>query len=156
MTSQPIANQFVTTPNSVQVSFTYDEGGRLSRITDPGSYVEYVYNARNWITDVRNRTTGGTSRYDAAYYYNDGTTWDNVGNPLKRTENIAGSTYTTTLRYDAVYRRNRGNRGQSPIFLTARALPAILCPCHGLLASSCREFRTTLPSAGTTARACSL
>ena len=96
-----------TNPNSVQVSFTYDNGGRRTRITDPGSYVEYVYNARNWITEVRNRTTGGTTRYDAAYAYNNGSTWDNCGNPLVRTEDIAGSTYTTTLVYDAAYRETR-------------------------------------------------
>lgn len=91
--------------------------------------VEYVYNARNWLTDVRNRTTGGTTRYEATYYYQDGTLWDHTGNPVKRTENLAGSTYTTTLRYDAVYRQTEetkrdsgnnvlyslGNRGQSPI-----------------------------------------
>ena len=103
----------VTNPNSVQLSFSYDNGGGRTRITDPGSYVEYVYNARNWITDVRNRTTGGTTRYDAAHYYNDGSTWDNVGNPLKRTENIAGSTYTTTLRYDAVYRETEETKRDS-------------------------------------------
>jgi len=103
----------VTNPNSVQVSFTYDNGGRRTRITDPGSYVEYVYNARNWITDVRNRTTGGTTRYDATYYYQDGTLWDHTGNPVKRTENLAGSTYTTTLRYDAVYRQTQETKKDS-------------------------------------------
>jgi len=103
----------VTNPNSVQVSFTYDNAGRRTRITDPGSYVEYVYNARNWLTDVRNRTTGGTTRYDATYAYNDGSAWDNVGNPLKRTENVAGSTYTTTLRYDAVYRETEETKRDS-------------------------------------------
>ena len=100
----------VTNPNSVEVDFSYDNGGRRTRITDPGSYVEYVYNARNWITDVRNRTTGGTTRYDATYAYNNGSTWDNCGNPLVRTENIAGSTYTTTLRYDNVYRQTQRPR----------------------------------------------
>ena len=103
----------VTNPNSVQVSFTYDNGGRRTRITDPGSYVEYVYNARNWLTDVRNRTTGGTTRYDATYYYQDGSLWDHTGNPLKRTENLAGSTYTTTLRYDAVYRQTEETKRDS-------------------------------------------
>jgi len=59
----------VTNPNSVQVTFSYDNGGRRTRITDPGSYVEYAYSARNgsaiplgwatpsqrdWLTDVGN------------------------------------------------------------------------------------------------------
>jgi len=104
----------VTNPNSVQVSFTYDNGGRRTRITDPGSYVEYVYNARNWINEVRNRTTGGTTRYDATYYYDDGQgNWDSTGNPLRRTENIAGSTYTTTLVYDRAYRETRETKKDS-------------------------------------------
>ena len=117
------ANQLssVTNPNSVQVSFTGacpehtrgDNGGRRTRITDPGSYVEYVYNARNWLTDVRNRTTGGTTRYDATYYYQDGNLWDHTGNPVKRVENLAGSTYTTTLRYDAVYRQTEETKRDS-------------------------------------------
>ena len=94
------ANQLssVTNPNSVQISFTYDGGGRRTRTTDPGSYVEYVYNARNWLTDVRNRTTGGTTRYDATYYYQDGNLWDHTGNPVRRVENLAGSTFTTAPR----------------------------------------------------------
>jgi len=103
----------VTNPNNVQVTFSYDDGGRRTRITYPGSYVEYVYNARDWITEVRNRTTGGTTRYDATYAYSDGTLWDHHGNPLKRTENIAGSTYTTTLRYDAVYRQTEETKRDS-------------------------------------------
>jgi RHS repeat-associated protein len=94
----------VTDPDSVQVTFTYDDGGRRTRVTRPGSYIEYVYNARDWITAVRNRTTGGTVRYDALYYYNDGSLWDHTGNPLKRVENFGGSDFTTTLRYDNVYR----------------------------------------------------
>jgi hypothetical protein len=68
-----------------------DDGGRRTRVTRPGSYIEYVYNARDWITAVRNRTTGGTVRYDASYYYNDGALWDHTGNPLKRVENFGGS-----------------------------------------------------------------
>jgi len=111
----------VTNPNSVQVSFTGacpehtrgDNGGRRTRITDPGSYVEYVCNARNWLTDVRNRTAGGTTRYDATYYYQDGNLWDHTGNPVKRVENLAGSTYTTTLRYDAVYRQTEETKRDS-------------------------------------------
>ena len=73
-------------------------------MTRPGGYIEYVYNAREWITAVRNRATGGTVRYDATYYYNDGALWDNTGNPLKRVENFGGSDFTTTLRYDNLYR----------------------------------------------------
>ena len=103
----------VTNPNSVQVSFSYDNGGRRTYITDPGSYVQYSYNARNWITSVYNRTTGGTTRYDASYAYNNGCTWDNCGNPLVRTENIAGSTYTTTLTYDNVYRETAETKKDS-------------------------------------------
>jgi RHS repeat-associated protein len=59
---------------------------------------------QNWITSVHNRTTGGTTRYDATYYYNDSNLWDHTGNPLKRTENFGGSDFNTTLRYDGVYR----------------------------------------------------
>ena len=103
----------VTNPNSVQVSFSYDNGGRRTYITDPGSYVQYSYNARNWITSVYNRTTGGTTRYDASYAYNNGSTWDNCGNPLVRTENIAGSTYTTTLTYDNIYRETAETKKDS-------------------------------------------
>jgi YD repeat-containing protein len=66
----------ITNPDSVQVSFSYDNGGRRTRVTRPGSYIEYVYNARDWLTEVRNRTTGGTTRYDATYYYQDGALWD--------------------------------------------------------------------------------
>ena len=96
----------------MEVDFSYDNGGRRTRITDPGSYVQYDYNARNWITDVYNRTTGGTTLYDANYYYNDGSLWDNHGNPV-RTENIAGSTYNTTLRYDNVYRQTQETKKDS-------------------------------------------
>ena len=103
----------VTNPDSVQVTFTYDDGGRRTRVTRPGSYIEYVYNARDWITAVRNRTTGGTVRYDALYYYNDGTLWDNTGNPLKRVENFGGSDFTTTLRYDDVYRETEETKRDS-------------------------------------------
>jgi len=119
----------VTNPNSIQVTFTGacperrrgDNGGRRTRITDPGSYIEYVYNARDWLTDVRNRTTGGTTRYDATYYYQDGNLWDHTGNPVKRVENpsaslragLAGSTYTTTLRYDAIYRQTEETKRDS-------------------------------------------
>jgi RHS repeat-associated protein len=103
----------VTNPDSVQVTFTYDDGGRRTRVTRPGSYIEYVYNARDWITAVRNRTTGGTVRYDALYYYNDGDLWDHTGNPLKRVENFGGSDFTTTLRYDNVYRETEETKRDS-------------------------------------------
>ena len=109
------ANQLssVTNPNSVQVSFSYDDAGRRTLVTRPGSYLEYVYNDRNWITAVRNRTTGGTTRYDATYYYQDGSLWDHIAIPVKRVENLAGSTYTTTLRYDAVYRQTEETKRDS-------------------------------------------
>jgi RHS repeat-associated protein len=103
----------VTNPNSVSMSFTYDNGGRRTRVTRPGSYVEYVYNARDWLTEVRNRTTSGTTRYDATYYYQDGVLWDHTGNPLKRSENLAGSIYNTTLRYDHVYRQTEETKRDS-------------------------------------------
>jgi RHS repeat-associated protein len=103
----------VTNPNSVQVSFSYDNGGRRTQVTRPGSYIQYLYNARDWITAVRNRTTGGTTRYDASYYYNDGALWDHTGNPVKRTENLAGSTYNTTLRYDHLYRQTEETKRDS-------------------------------------------
>ena len=87
--------------------------GRPTRVTRPGSYIEYVYNARDWQTDVRNRTTGGTTRYDATYEYNDGALWDHTGNPLKRVENFGGNDYTTTLRYDDVYRETEETKRDS-------------------------------------------
>ena len=62
---------------------------------------------------MRNRTTGGTTRYDATYYYQDGSLWDHTGNPVKRVENLTGSTYTTTLRYDAVYRQTEETKRDS-------------------------------------------
>ncbi len=99
----------ITNPNSVQISFSYDNGGRLTSITRPGSYISYNYNARDWLTGVLNRTTGGSTIYDATYYYQDGSLWDHTGNPLKRTESFAGTTYNTTLRYDDVYRLIAGN-----------------------------------------------
>jgi RHS repeat-associated protein len=95
------------------MSFTYDNGGRRTRVTRPGSYIGYGYNARDWLTEVRNCTTGGTTRYSAIYYYQDGTLWDHTGNPLKRTENLAGSTYNTTLRYDHVYRQTEETKRDS-------------------------------------------
>ncbi len=52
-----------TNPNSVTVSFTYHDGGRRTRMTRPGSYIDYSYNARDWITAVVNRGTGGVSTY---------------------------------------------------------------------------------------------
>jgi len=97
----------VSNPNGVTVSFTYDNGGRRTRVTRPGSYIDYQYNARDWLTAVLNRTTGGTTRYDARYYYQDGTLWDHTGNPVKRTEDFGTGTYTTTLRYDNVYRETQ-------------------------------------------------
>jgi RHS repeat-associated protein len=110
----------LTNPNSVQISFSYDSGGRRTDITDPSSYVHYAYNARNWITGVYNRQSdpqhpypSGTTRYDATYYYQDGSLWDHTGNPVKRVENLAGSTYTTTLRYDAVYRQTEETKRDS-------------------------------------------
>jgi RHS repeat-associated protein len=103
----------ITNPNSVSMSFTYDNGGRRRQVTRPGSYIGYAYNARDWLTEVRNRTTGGTTRYSAVYYYQDGTLWDHTGNPLKRTENLAGSTYNTTLRYDHVYRQTEETKRDS-------------------------------------------
>jgi RHS repeat-associated protein len=103
----------ITNPNSVSMSFTYDNGGRRTRVTRPGSYIGYAYNARDWLTEVRNCTTGGTTRYGAIYYYQDGALWDHTGNPLKRTENLAGSTYNTTLRYDHVYRQTEETKRDS-------------------------------------------
>ncbi len=94
----------ITDPASIEVSFDYDNGGRRTRITRPASYIDYGYNARNWITSVHNRLTNGTTLYDADYYFSDGALWDHTGNPLKRVENYGGDDYTTTLRYDDVYR----------------------------------------------------
>jgi len=65
------------------------------------------------LAGIRNRTTGGTTRYDATYYYQDGSLWDHTGNPVKRTENTAGSTYNTTLRYDGVYRQTQETKKDS-------------------------------------------
>jgi len=52
-------------------------------------------------------------RYDATYYYNDGALWDNTGNPLKRVENFGASDFTTTLRYDNVYRETEETKRDS-------------------------------------------
>jgi RHS repeat-associated protein len=64
---------------------------------------------------VLNRTTGGTTRYDANYYYSDngGALWDHTGNPLKRTEDWGSGLWTTTLRYDNVYRLTEETRRDS-------------------------------------------
>ena len=70
----------------------------------PGSKIHYQYNARHWITDVQNLKTDSTVIYTAHYDYNDGSLWDQTGNPLKKTENIGGTTYVTTYRYDRLYR----------------------------------------------------
>ena len=94
----------VTNPNSVQVSFSYDNGGRRTYITDPGSYVQYLYNARDWLTGVYNRTTGGTGIYNLCYCYGSGSTWDNCGNPLVRVDLTNGTHYITTFSYDHLYR----------------------------------------------------
>jgi len=104
MKRQTSANRSTGHANSSQVSFTYDNGGRLSRITRPGSYLDFQYNARNWLTSVHTRKTDNSVIYDASYFYQDGTTWDHTGNPLKRVENFGGSDFPTTLRYDKVYR----------------------------------------------------
>jgi RHS repeat-associated protein len=84
-----------------------DNGSRLVRVWRNGysGYTAYGYSARDWISSVHNRATGGSVYYDANYYYNDGAVWDHTGNPMKRVENFGGSDYTTTLRYDSVYRQ---------------------------------------------------
>jgi RHS repeat-associated protein len=102
---------------TTQGGFTYDNGGRLTLLTRPGSYIQYQYNARDWLTAVLNRTSGGVTCYDANYYYNDGSLWDFVGNPLKRVENIDGSVRTTTLRYDALSRQLQESRTPNPYSL---------------------------------------
>ena len=88
----------------VTVNYTYDTAGRVTDVTRPGSKIHYQYNARNWITDVQNLKTDSTVIYTAHYDYNDGSLWDQTGNPLKKTENIGGTTYVTTYRYDRLYR----------------------------------------------------
>ena len=50
--------------STTRSSFTYDNGGRLDLLTRPGSYIDYSYNARNWITGVLNRKTNNTTLYD--------------------------------------------------------------------------------------------
>jgi RHS repeat-associated protein len=82
-------------------------------VTRPGSYIDYTYNARNWITAVHNRLTGGATMYDADYYYSDGALWDHTGNPLKRVENSGASDFTTTLRYDSVSRQTEETKRDS-------------------------------------------
>ena len=103
----------VTNPNSVQVSFSYDNGGRRTYITDPGSYVQYLYNARNWLTGVYNRTTGGVSIYNFCYCYGSGSTWDNCGNPLMRVDLTNGTQYITTLSYDHLHRETAETKKDS-------------------------------------------
>ena len=64
---------------------------------------------------MRNRTGAEDEivRYDAYYYYSDGALWDHTGNPLRRVENFGGSDYTTTLRYDNVYRETEETKRDS-------------------------------------------
>jgi hypothetical protein len=54
---------------TTQGGFTYDNGGRLTLLTRPGSYIIYQYNARDWLTAVLNRTSGGVTRYDAGEFW---------------------------------------------------------------------------------------
>jgi len=102
-----------TNPDSVQVTFSYDNGGRRTDVTRTGSTIHYDYNARNWLTAVLNRTTGGVARYNATYYYQDGSLWDHTGNPLKRVESFGGLDYTTTLRYDHIPRQTEETKKDS-------------------------------------------
>ena len=105
--------------------FTYDNGGRLSEITRPGSTTQYQYNARNWLTGLLNhKSSNNATIYDVTYAYNSGSQWDNTGNPLVFGENVAGTTYTTTYGYDALYellqetKKDSGNNTLSDISYT--------------------------------------
>ncbi len=91
-----------TNPNSVTVSFTYHDGGRRTRMTRPGSYIDYSYNARDWITAVVNRGTGGVSTYQ----------YDDLGRPTTMTygnSSRAETQYDDAGRIQAV--RNRKSDG---------------------------------------------
>ena len=60
---------------------------------------------------VLNRKTDNSTILDIAYSYNDGSLWDNTGNPLKFTENFTGlGLYTYTLRYDWLARQTQETR----------------------------------------------
>ena len=141
----------VTNPNSVEVDFSYDNGGRRTRITDPGSYVQYDYNARNWITDVtiaRPAARPATSNYT----YNDGSPWDNHGNPVKRTEDIAGSTYTTTLRMTTCTAKPRKPR-RTVATTPSTTLPTAMTRAETELLASSGEALATGPTTTTTSSA---
>jgi uncharacterized protein RhaS with RHS repeats len=53
---------------------------------------------------VLDRTTAGATILDSNYYYQRGAMKDDVGNPLRRTELVDGTTYNTTYQYDKLYR----------------------------------------------------
>ncbi len=100
-----------------QSSFTYyPNDSKLFRIYRPGSYIQYEYNARNWLIRVVNGTWPGDQViYNVLY-----NVWDNVGNPLLKVEWFPGDLrYATTFTYDGVYRltlesRNRCCLGGDP------------------------------------------
>ncbi len=94
-------------------SFLYDNGGRLTRITRPGSYVAYEYNARDWVTRVNNHTTGGVQIHDVRYLYTWGSNPGHTGNPGLKLEYMPGVLhgYNTIYEHDALGRLTRDTKG---------------------------------------------
>ena len=127
----------MTNPNGVQVTFSYDNG-RRTYITYPGSYVQYVYNTRDWITSVHNRTTGGTTRYDASYAYNNGSTWDNRGNPRCAPRTSRGAPTLTTLAYESTARPRRPRRTVP----TTRSTTSAAATMHAATVPAAIPYRT--------------
>ncbi len=112
-------NQVTSVTNALGLSSTfayYPNDSKLFRIYRPGSYIQYEYNARNWLIRVVNGTWPGDQViYNVLY-----NVWDNVGNPLLKVEWFPGDLrYATTFTYDGVYRltlesRNRCCLGGDP------------------------------------------
>ncbi len=109
-------NQVTSVTNALGLSSTLSyrsTDSKLQRITRPGSYVQYAYNARGWPTQIVNYTTGGAQFYYTCYCY----TGDNVGNPIwKREYTTANNLYATTRYwYDGIDRLTREQRtGTNP------------------------------------------
>jgi RHS repeat-associated protein len=102
----------VVNPDSQTISFTYDNGGRLARMDRPGGYTTWNWDARDWLNEVRSRNSGGVDLYRAYYYRWSGSTWDHVGNSLKKAEWFLGvpNYYWTYYWYDGVYRLTQDAR----------------------------------------------
>ncbi len=96
----------ITNPAGKTISYTYDNGGRRTKVSRSGGYIEYVYNARDWVYYVKNKDSSGNIKYQVKYY------WDNMGNVTKKAEWFEGTSgyYWTYYSLDGVYRLTREAR----------------------------------------------